>query len=58
MTEDSVEAAVPIAEPAVAEPAKPESEGALEHAKSSVIHAVEAVVEKVTDTLGSIGGRK
>jgi hypothetical protein len=57
MAEDSVEATTPVAEPPAAERAKPESEGALEHAKSWV-HAVETVVEKVTDTLGSIGGRK
>jgi len=37
---------------------QPKGEDRIEHAKHSLIHAVEAAVGKVTDTLGSIGGRK
>jgi hypothetical protein len=36
----------------------PAGEGGLEHAKSSLSHAVENIVEKVTATVGRITGRK
>jgi len=35
---------------------QPTGEGMLEHAKTSVLHAVGTVVEKVTDTLGAHKG--
>ena len=46
----------PISEPIAAAPHKDEDR--LGHAKNSLIHAVESVVGKVTDTLGISGGRK
>jgi hypothetical protein len=46
----------PATQPAASAP--PEDGGVLERAKNSVIHAVEAVVEKVTDTAGHLGGRR
>jgi hypothetical protein len=49
----------PAAEPIA--PVAPEAhkdEDRLEHAKNSLIHAVEGAVGKFTDTLSSIGGRK
>jgi hypothetical protein len=58
MTDAQTEAAA-VTEPIAAAPQeKPADEGMLEHAKSTVGHAIETIVDKVTETLGHIGGRK
>jgi hypothetical protein len=52
--------AEPLTQPAAPAPAQhqPKDDDRLEHAKNSIAHAVETVVEKVTDGLGSLTGRK
>jgi hypothetical protein len=68
-TEPATEAATePVTESAAAPVTEPgsgrivnalhEEQDRLEHAKSSLIHAVESAVGKFTDTLGITGGRK
>ena len=51
-SESATGPAAPIAD------SQPEHEDHLQHAKSSLIHAVENVVDKVTDAFGNLGGRK
>jgi hypothetical protein len=52
--------AEPLTQPDAPAPEQhqPKGEDRLEHAKNSITHAVETVVEKVTDGLGSLTGRK
>ncbi len=60
MTETKFDEAAP-SEPESAAPNTdelPRDEDRLERAKSSLVHAVEHAVGKVTDTLAGIGGRK
>jgi hypothetical protein len=52
--------AEPLTQPSAPAPEQHQHqhEDRLEHAKNSIVHAVETVVEKVTDGLGSLTGRK
>ncbi len=51
--------AEPLTQPSAPVPEQQhKDEDRLEHAKNSIVHAVETVVEKVTDGLGSLTGRK
>jgi hypothetical protein len=54
--EADAEPATPASEPITGQLHKDEDR--LEHAKTSLIHAVETAVAKFTDTLGITGGRK
>ncbi|MGD1049464.1 MAG: hypothetical protein ABR947_00145 [Solirubrobacteraceae bacterium] len=54
--EADAEPATPASEPIVNEP--PKDEDRFEHAKNSLIGAIESAVGKFTDTLGITGGRK
>jgi hypothetical protein len=57
MTDTNIDETEPVTAPAApTADEQPKEEGRLEHAKSSVIHVVESVVDKVTDTLGGHKG--
>ncbi|MGA3362700.1 MAG: hypothetical protein ABSD82_11805 [Solirubrobacteraceae bacterium] len=65
MTETQPQEAEPIAEPAPAAATAPPSvdgqprgEAHVEHARNSIVAAVESLVGKVSDTLSGLGGRK
>ena len=59
MPDTETQAAEPLTDPAApAAEEQPKDEDRLEHAKHSIAHAVETVVDKVTDGLSSLGGRK
>ena len=59
MSDTSFETPEPPPDPIMPAAAnQPEHEDHLKHAKSSVIHVVEHLMDKVTDTFGNIGGRR